>query len=95
MSTDWLMQFRRLAIVVWVTTRDDAGPTWTATAGGQICVVEPNSVVRQLVNVRRASSLVPVTTEVVPADVVSNEQNNIGAIIGRCADTERQQEQKR
>ena len=68
--------------IVWIPARNNAGPARTAAAGGKVHIVEFQSLTRQAVYVRRIDLVVPVTTKIIPADIVGDDENNVRRSLG-------------
>ena len=75
------MQFRGTRIVR-IAARDDATPRRAATADCEIGIVETHSTLGQRVEVRSFYKLVSVAAEIIKRDVVGDEENEIGAVVG-------------
>ena len=80
---DRQMQLGGLPVVVRVAARDDARTARTAAARRQVCVVKSKPVRGESVNVRSPRRFVPVAAVVVPADVISDEENDV-RLFGRA-----------
>ena len=63
--------------IVRVTTRDDATPARRATADTQVGVIKAHALLGHLIKVWGLSDLTAIATEVIPRDVVGNEENEI------------------
>ncbi len=86
-----LVKFGGLPVVVRVAAGDDAGPAGAATAGREVSLIKTDAIFRQSVDVRRACGRVSVAAVIVPADVVGDEENNVGPLVGVCGDSRQDQ----
>jgi hypothetical protein len=76
------MQFGSRPKIVRVAPGDDAGSTRAATAGGEKGLRVASALFGKRINVRRACRFVAITSVVFPADVVSDEDDEVGSICG-------------
>ena len=67
--------------LVRVGAGDDAGPAGAARADRQVGVGEAHATLGQAVEVRRANAGVAGAAEVVPCEVVGDDENNVGPLI--------------
>ena len=67
--------------LVRVGAGDDAGPAGAARADRQVGVCEAHATLGQAVEVRRANAGVAGAAEVVPCEVVGDDENNVGSHI--------------
>ena len=74
------MQFRRSAEIVRVATCHDACPAWTATACCQKSVCEPEPCSCDRIDPRCTRTTTPRAPEIIPAHIVSDEQDDVGSI---------------
>ena len=79
---DGLVEFGGATVVVRIAAGHDAAATRAATARGQIRGIEATPVGREAIEVGRARGGIARATEIVPAHVVGDEENHVGA--GRC-----------
>ena len=75
-----------------ISSSDDARTTWAAAAGCQEGTIEANAVVGEKVDIGCSGRRVPVAAEVVPADVISDEDDDVRRFGFDCC---RRQEQAR
>ena len=84
------MQFRRRAVVVWIAPGDDARPAGTAGARGQVGIGEAHTLGRQAIDMRSVNIWVAVTSEVIPTDVVPDDQHKVGPTGGARVQSDHQ-----
>lgn len=68
--------FTPLTVVVRISAGNDGRSAGAAAAGGQIRLIKAHSVRCQPVNIGRAGSCVSVTAIVIPADIISDENDD-------------------
>ena len=82
------MQLRR-AMIVWISSGDNAAATRTATAGRQVCILKTHALSCQLVDVWRFDRGVPVATNIFRRHIVGDEQHEVGRAGRVCEATQR------
>ena len=71
------MQFR-CAVIMRIATGQHTAPAGAALATGEIRVIEAHPACRQAVDIRGTYVRVAITTKVIHADVICNEQKQVG-----------------
>ena len=71
------MEFARAPVVVWKPPRDDAAATRAAATCRQVGVVKSTSIRCECIDVGRSSRLAAIASVVIPADIISDEENDV------------------
>lgn len=88
------MEFCCGAEVMWVAAGDDAGAAWATAAGGQEGLGVLASAFCEGVDIRGSCGLVSVASVVVPADIVGDENDEVGAFRGGGLEWQKGDEEK-
>ena len=67
--------------VVWITTGKDTAPAGAARADGEVCVIEFYAFEGQLVDIRRADTVIVITAEIIPGNIIPNKNNKVRLLL--------------
>jgi hypothetical protein len=63
-----------------VFPRNNAATAWAARTGRQECIGKTQPLARQFIDVGCFNYIIPVTTEIVPTDIIGNDENKVGVL---------------